>query len=76
MTTNLNSWFKANVTIRDYGETSHHQAVRKPLVCNDGTTLSVQASDTHTGVVHELVMSITTQVILNSSIILLLKSGR
>ena len=47
MTTNLNAWLKTNVTIREYGQTSHYQVVRKSLVCNDGTTLSVQASDTH-----------------------------
>jgi len=46
MNTNLNAWLKSSVNIREYGNT-RSQELRKQLVCNDGTTLSVQASDTH-----------------------------
>jgi len=46
MNTNLNAWLKNSVNIREYGNT-RSQELRKQLVCNDGTTLSVQASDTH-----------------------------
>jgi len=46
MTTNLNVWLKSSVNIHDYG-LARGQDIRKQLVCNDGTTLSVQASDTH-----------------------------
>ena len=34
------------MNIREYGNT-RSQGLRKHLVCNDGTTLSVQASDIH-----------------------------
>lgn len=41
MKTNLNTWLKATQDLhKDY-------LVRNHLVCNDGTTLSVQASESH-----------------------------
>ena len=46
MTTDLNAWLKNGVVIREYGNT-RSQELRKQLVCNDGTTLSVQASEDH-----------------------------
>ena len=73
MTTNLNAWLKSSVNIREYGNT-RSQELRKQLVCNDGTTLSVQASDSH-WCSPEAVMLMTTQTILNSLITILLKSG-
>jgi hypothetical protein len=42
MKTNLNNWLKETAYLCDY-----FNKVRDHLVCNDGTTLSVQASGTH-----------------------------
>jgi hypothetical protein len=41
MKTNLNNWLKETPYLYDYSK------VRGELVCNDGTTLSVQASQSH-----------------------------
>jgi hypothetical protein len=41
MKTNLNNWLKEAHYLYDYSK------VRSNLVCNDGTTLSVQASQSH-----------------------------
>lgn len=46
MTTDLNKWLKNSVVVHAYGYTCG-QGLRKRLVCKDGTTLSVQASDSH-----------------------------
>jgi hypothetical protein len=41
MKTNLNNWLKETPYLHEYSKVHEH------LVCNDGTTLSVQASGTH-----------------------------
>jgi hypothetical protein len=41
MKTNLNNWLKEMPYLHEYSKVHEH------LVCNDGTTLSVQASKTH-----------------------------
>jgi hypothetical protein len=41
MKTNLNNWLKEEPYLHEYSKVHEH------LVCNDGTTLSVQASGTH-----------------------------
>lgn len=46
MKTNLNKWLKSTCEMYCHGN-SYYQEVRNHLECNDGTTLSVQASESH-----------------------------
>jgi hypothetical protein len=43
MKVDLNDWLKKSVEFRD----GKYQEVRKHLTCNDGTTMSIQASSSH-----------------------------
>ena len=44
--TDLNKWLEQTANIQDMGF-CEIQDIRKRLVCKDGTTLSVQASENH-----------------------------
>ena len=47
MKVNLNDWLKKSVNIRTLSNGEKYQGIREVLTCNDGTTLSIQASSAH-----------------------------